>query len=97
MKAVVFEQFGEPKDVLKIREAPVPTPGPGQVRVRVLASPVNPSDLTTVRGLYGKLPRLPATPGYEGIGVVEAAGPGLYGRLLVGKRAAFLKIGRAHV
>jgi NADPH:quinone reductase-like Zn-dependent oxidoreductase len=44
----------------------------------------------TVRGLYGKLPKLPATPGYEGIGIVEAAGPGLYGKLLVGKRAAFL-------
>jgi NADPH:quinone reductase-like Zn-dependent oxidoreductase len=30
-----------------------------------------------VRGEYGKLPRLPATPGFEGVGVVDAAGPGL--------------------
>jgi NADPH:quinone reductase-like Zn-dependent oxidoreductase len=40
------------------------------------ASPINPSDLMVVRGQYGRLPNLPATPGFEGVGVVEAAGPG---------------------
>lgn len=89
-KAVVFERFGEPGDVLEVRDVAPPTPGPGQVRVRMLASPVNPSDLMTVRGVYGKLPTLPATPGYEGVGVVESAGPGLLGRFYVGKRVALL-------
>lgn len=90
MKAVFFEQFGEPADVLSLREVPVPAPGPGQVRVRMIASPINPSDLLVVRGQYGKLPQLPATPGFEGVGVVEAAGPGLLGRLRLGKRVAVL-------
>jgi NADPH:quinone reductase-like Zn-dependent oxidoreductase len=56
----------------------------------MLASPVNPSDLLVVRGQYGRLPELPATPGFEGVGVVEAAGGGLLGRLRVGKRVAVL-------
>jgi NADPH2:quinone reductase len=90
MKAAVFDAFGEPVEVLHIGDVPVPTPGPGQVRVRMIASPVNPSDMMTVRGQYGVKPALPATPGYEGVGIVEEAGPGLLGRLRVGKRVAVL-------
>jgi NADPH:quinone reductase-like Zn-dependent oxidoreductase len=90
MKAIVFERFGDPGDVLHVREVPRPEPGAGQVRVRVRASPVNPSDLLVVRGEYGRLPQLPATPGFEGVGVVEAAGRGVLGRLRVGKRVAVL-------
>lgn len=90
MKAVVFESFGEPVDVLHSAEIPEPQPRAGEVRVRMLASPINPSDLMTVRGVYGQLPSLPATPGYEGVGVVEASGGGLMGKFLVGKRVAVL-------
>ena len=49
-------------------------------------SPVNPSDLMVVRGRYVFLPPLPATPGFEGVGVVDEVGPGLLGRLVQGKR-----------
>ncbi|MFM9963010.1 MAG: zinc-dependent alcohol dehydrogenase family protein [Planctomycetaceae bacterium] len=90
MKAVQFEQFGEPVDVLQIRDVEPPRPKSGELLVRMLLSPVNPSDLMTVRGVYGKQPKLPCTPGYEGVGVVEASGGGLLGRLLVGKRVALL-------
>ncbi len=90
MKAVRFEQFGEPANVLRVKDIDPPQPKPGEVLVRMLLSPVNPSDLMTVRGVYGKQPKLPATPGYEGVGVVEAAGGGLLGKLLVGKRVALL-------
>ncbi|MCA9116170.1 MAG: zinc-dependent alcohol dehydrogenase family protein [Planctomycetaceae bacterium] len=88
MRAAVFEQPGEPAAVLSVRDVELPVPGPGEVRVRMLAAPVNPSDLMTIRGTYGRTPPFPATPGYEGVGVVEAAGPGLLGRMLVGKRVA---------
>jgi NADPH2:quinone reductase len=92
MKAAVFPQFGEPADVLRVQDVPLPEPGPGQVRVRMIASPVNPSDLLVVRGLYGVLPTPPATPGFEGVGVVDAVGPGLnlLGRLAKGKRVAVI-------
>jgi NADPH2:quinone reductase len=90
MQSVVFEQFGEPAEVLSVRDVTPPMVEPGQVFVRMLAAPVNPSELMVVRGIYGKLPELPATPGFEGVGVVESAGGGLYGKLLVGKRVAVL-------
>jgi NADPH:quinone reductase-like Zn-dependent oxidoreductase len=83
MKAIVFDRFGPPAEVLQVKEIPAAEPGPGQVRVRMRASPINPSDLLVVRGQYGRLPSLPATPGFEGVGVIDAAGPGLL-RLLRG-------------
>jgi NADPH:quinone reductase-like Zn-dependent oxidoreductase len=96
MKAVVFDHFGDPADVLQVRDVAVPVPACGQVRVRMRASPVNPSDLLVVRGEYGRLPRLPATPGFEGVGVLDAAGPGLLRhlrRLVPGRRVATLNAG----
>jgi NADPH:quinone reductase-like Zn-dependent oxidoreductase len=90
VRAIVFERFGEPADVLSLREVPTPEPKRGEVRVRMLASPINPSDLMTVRGEYGLLPELPATPGYEGVGIVEAAGGGFLANYFRGKRVAVL-------
>src|SRR5438105_15605098 len=78
MKALVFESYGEPTQVLQLREVPLPEPGRNQLRVHMLASPINPSDLLTVRGDYGRTAPLPATPGYEGVGVIDAVGPGLF-------------------
>jgi NADPH2:quinone reductase len=72
-----------------VRDVPPPTCGPGQVRVRMLASPINPSDLFMVRGVYGKQPPLPCTPGFEGVGVVEE-GRGLLGWRVKGRRVAVL-------
>ncbi|MCS6977481.1 MAG: zinc-dependent alcohol dehydrogenase family protein [Gemmatales bacterium] len=69
---------------------PEPTPGPGQVLVRMRYSPINPSDLLTVQGAYGRLPSLPATPGYEGMGIVEKSGGGLLGWRVLGRRVAVI-------
>lgn len=90
MRAIIFDRFGEPAEVLGVRDVPAPEPAHGEVRVRMLAAPINPSDLMTIRGIYGRLPTLPATPGLEGVGVVEASGGGLLGRFMMGKRVAVL-------
>jgi NADPH:quinone reductase len=90
MKALVFERFGEPAEVLQLKDLPIPEPGPGEVRVRMIASPVNPSDILFIQGRYGVLPKLPARPGFEGVGIVDKAGSGLIGRLALGKRATVI-------
>src|SRR5947209_17945247 len=89
MKAAVVDSWGDPEKVLQVRDLPVPVAGPGQVRVRMLASPINPSDLLMIRGEHGHQPPLPATPGFEGVGVVEE-GHGLLAWRVKGKRVAVL-------
>ena len=93
MQAVVFDQPGDPQSVLQVRDVELGQPEHGEVLVRMLASPVNPSDLMFVRGEYTLKPELPAIPGFEGVGVVEASGGGLLGRFMVGKRVAVLNRG----
>jgi len=76
MKAIQFAHYGEPAQVLTVQDLPLPEPGEGEVRVRILASPVNPSDLLFVRGHYaGVQPQFPAPVGFEGIGTVDVLGP----------------------
>src|SRR3954454_17839669 len=89
MKAVVCENWGDPEKVVQVREVPTPACGRGQVRVRMLACPINPSDLLMVRGEYGRQPALPATPGFEGVGVV-GEGSGLLASRGRGTRVAAL-------
>lgn len=66
-----------PQDVIDAVELQLPEPSAGQVRVRVLAAPINPSDVLTLTGEYGMLPPLPAIGGNEGVGRVEALGEGV--------------------
>jgi NADPH:quinone reductase-like Zn-dependent oxidoreductase len=77
MQSVRFYEFGNPAEVLRVEDVQQPEPGENQVLVRMRARSINPSDLSTVRGLYGVLPRLPATPGLEGMGEVSAVGDGV--------------------
>jgi NADPH:quinone reductase-like Zn-dependent oxidoreductase len=90
VKAAIFDHFGPPTEVLQVRDVPQPVPRRGEVLVRMLASPVNPSDVMYVEGRYTIKPALPATPGFEGVGVVEASGGGLLGWFRKGKRVAVL-------
>ena len=63
----------------------------------MIASPVNPSDLLVVRGRYGVLPDLPATPGFEGVGVVDKVGPGLLGQAGQGEAGHGDQLGRGEL
>jgi NADPH2:quinone reductase len=77
MKALVARTVGEPTEVLRVEQRPVPDPGPGQVRVRVHAAPVHPTDLHIARGRYGMSPEFPAVLGVESVGTVDALGDGV--------------------
>ena len=77
MNALIYRETGEPKTVLELADIPTPALAPGEALVQVLLSPINASDLHMVRGRYGYQPELPASPGIEGVGVVEAVGPGV--------------------
>jgi len=90
MRVIRFEQFGEPAEVLRVCEVEDPIVKEGEVLVRMQASPVNPSDLLNIRGGYSTRPDLPATPGFEGVGIVESSGGGVRGALLKGKRVIVL-------
>ncbi|GIP38409.1 alcohol dehydrogenase [Paenibacillus sp. J31TS4] len=85
-----YEAFGPPEEVLRGERMPVEPPGQGEVLVRMLARPVNPSDLLPVRGVYAHRTRLPGIPGYEGVGIVEETGPGVP-RSLLGRRVLPLR------
>ncbi len=90
MKAVRFASPGSPDQMLKVETIEKPQPAHGQVLVRMIAAPINPSDLMFIRGQYTIPAHCPATPGFEGVGIVEESGGGLKGRLFRGKRVAVL-------
>ncbi|WP_433621667.1 zinc-binding dehydrogenase [Nocardia sp. CA-120079] len=87
MRAVVIESFGEPKDVLTTAERPTPEPGAGQVRIELILAPIHNHDLATIRGVYGYKPSLPAIPGTEAVGRIDALGSDVTG-LEVGQRVS---------
>ena len=85
MHAWQFDSYGHYAQVLHWTERTTPTPGPGQALVRTAAMSLNFPDLLIVQGLYQHKAPLPAVPGVEGVGVVEAVGPG--SKFKVGDRA----------
>jgi NADPH:quinone reductase-like Zn-dependent oxidoreductase len=73
---------------LTLEEHPTPQPGKGEVLVRMTASPINPSDLASLQGLYGVKKALPMVPGIEGCGTVVKTDSSFLARRLQGKRVA---------
>lgn len=91
-RAIGYDRFGEPAEVLRLHDVPPARPGAGEVLVRMAARCINPSDLLTIRGAYSRHTPLPSTPGWEGVGVVVETGPdvpaGLVGRRVLPLRGA---------
>jgi NADPH2:quinone reductase len=76
MKAIRVHEFGPP-EVMKLDDAVDLHPGPGQVVVRVKAAGVNPTDAYARSGAYGRLSKLPFTPGSDAAGLVASVGEGV--------------------
>ena len=74
INAAIYETHGNPADVLRVESRPWPTPDPDQVLVQMRAAPINPTDLNQIEGKYSVRPELPATPGFEGAGIVGDTG-----------------------
>jgi NADPH:quinone reductase-like Zn-dependent oxidoreductase len=66
-------------ELVRVFEEAVPDPMPGQVRVRVLASGVAFADVLCRRGLYPFMPKMPFTPGYDLVGIVDKLGQDVSG------------------
>ncbi len=79
INAAVYETHGNPADVLKVESRPWPTPAANEVLVKMSAAPINPADLNQIEGKYPVRPKLPATPGFEGAGVVVESGADVNG------------------
>jgi len=74
IKAVVYERHGNPAEVLRVKTQPWPKPAADEAVVQMRAAPINPADLNAIEGKYPVRPELPATPGFEGAGVVVDLG-----------------------
>jgi propanol-preferring alcohol dehydrogenase len=91
MRASVVTDFDAP---LEIREVPVPDTGPDQILVRVEASGLCHTDIHAARGEWPVKPKLPFTPGHEGVGIVELVGSAVT-EVAVGDRVAIPWLGYA--
>ncbi len=74
ISAAVYERHGNPPDVLHVESRPWPRPAQDEAVVKMRAAPINPADLNQIEGKYPVRPELPATPGFEGAGVVVDLG-----------------------
>lgn len=81
-RGVVAHQFGQPLDVLQVEDIARGELEPNAAAIRMIASPINPSDLIPVTGAYRSRTALPFIPGFEGVGVIESASD----HSLIGKR-----------
>ncbi|XP_036112207.1 enoyl-[acyl-carrier-protein] reductase, mitochondrial isoform X4 [Molossus molossus] len=74
VRALVYGQHGHPTKVVELKSLELAAVGGSDVHVKMLAAPINPSDINMIQGNYGLLPKLPAVGGNEGVGQVVAVG-----------------------
>jgi NADPH:quinone reductase-like Zn-dependent oxidoreductase len=75
---IIVTHYGGP-DALQVVEDECPEPKDGEVRVRVLAAGVALPDIMAREGIHPETPRVPFTPGWDLVGVVDRLGDGVSG------------------
>jgi NADPH2:quinone reductase len=78
-------------DALQVVQEECPEPKEGEVRVRVLAAGVSLPDILMREGVHPETPKVPFTPGWDLVGVVDRLGHGVSG-LNPGQTVAALPI-----
>ena len=89
MRAWLMDAY-EGVDNLRFAEVPDPEPGPGQVLLRVRFAALNPADAFLAQDMYPAKPPLPHILGRDGVGDVEAVGPGV-DKALLGRTVGLLR------
>src|SRR5436305_8880719 len=75
---VVVTHYGGP-EALQVIEEERPEPRRGEARVRVLAAGVALPDVMAREGVHPETPKVPFTPGWDLVGVVDRLGEGVSG------------------
>jgi NADPH2:quinone reductase len=75
---IVVTRYGGP-DAVEVVEEERPEPRRGEVRVRVLAAGVSLPDVMAREGVHPETPKVPFTPGWDLVGVVDELGEGVTG------------------
>ncbi|XP_011627368.2 probable trans-2-enoyl-CoA reductase, mitochondrial isoform X1 [Amborella trichopoda] len=73
-KAVIYEQQGQPDQLTRVVDLPAVELKDNDVCIKMLAAPINPSDINKIEGVYPVRPPVPAVGGYEGVGEIYALG-----------------------
>ncbi|WP_405945107.1 medium chain dehydrogenase/reductase family protein [Streptomyces sp. NBC_00932] len=89
---VVLPGAVEPEG-LEVRTRPAPAPGPGEALLEMEATGVSFAEQQMRRGKYYDQPAYPFVPGYDVVGTVVGAGPGVDSGLVGNRFAALLKTG----
>lgn len=76
-RRAIHDTYGDPRQVLRVVDAPAEAPRADEVVVRMEAAAMHIADLKTIAGAEGFRYPLPRTPGYEGIGRVVRVGEGV--------------------
>jgi NADPH2:quinone reductase len=93
-RRVIVTYYGGP-NAIQVLEEECPEPKDGEVRVRVLVAGVSLPDLMMREGIHPETPRLPFTPGWDLVGVVDRLGNDVSG-LEPGQMVAALPISGAY-
>lgn len=91
---IIVSHYGGPEE-LSLIEEDCPEPTRGEARVRVLAAGISLPDLMMREGIHPETPRLPFTPGWDLVGVVDRLGDRVVGMEL-GQMVAALPIHGAY-
>ena len=87
-RSVMVTERGGP-EVMQVVERDLPPPAAGEARIKVLAAPVCAPDVSSRYGQTPFPPKMPFSPGYAFVGVVDMLGVGVT-NLAVGDRVAAL-------